>query len=402
MSYLESKIAGRYLFSKKGHHAINMVTAVSAVAIGVVTAAMICVLSVMNGFGVLVAEMFSSLDPELKVVATDGRAFADPWADRSDIAYSRVLEGQALVEYKDHQTPAVMLGVDDRFRRITQIDSIITDGYFSVFDGAFPRTVMGRGLTATLGLNAHFVGGVHLYVPRRVGRVNLLRPDEAFREATCFIAGEFAVNQAKYDDQLMLVSLDLARELLDYDSTQVTALYVAVPSSVSPSRYQQTLQAELGTGYRVLNRYEQQEDFYRILRVEKWLTALLLVFILIIAAFNIVGSLSMLIIDKEQDILVLSNLGLSESRIRWIFLLEGWLVSSIGAGVGLVVGVLICLSQQYFGWLHLGNGTEYVISSYPVQVVVGDILFTLMAVLVLGGIAAWIPSRSITVSRNRS
>lgn len=399
MNYLESKIAGRYLFSKKGHHAIHVVTTVSAVAIGVVTAAMVCVLSVMNGFGVLVTEMFSSFDPELKVVSATGRPFVDPWADRSDIAYSRVVEGQALVEYKDHQTPAVLMGVDAHFPSITEVDSILTDGYYSVYDGAFDRTVMGRGLAATLGMNAHFVGGVHLYAPRRVGQVNLLRPDEAFREGTCFIAGEFAVNQAKYDDQVMLVSLDLARYLFDMDSTTMTALFVAVPQGISSRRYQRALQAELGTDFRVLNRYEQQEDFYRILRIEKWLTALLLIFILIIAAFNIVGSLSMLIIDKQSDIRVLSNLGLSEVRIRRIFWLEGWLVSTMGAVVGLVVGLLICLSQQYFGWLRLGNGMDYVISAYPVQVEAGDVLFTLLTVLILGALAAWIPCRSISVSR---
>lgn len=402
MNYLESKIAGRYLFSKKGHHAINVVTTVSAVAIGVVTAAMVCVLSVMNGFGVLVADMFSSFDPELKVVSASGRPFADPWMDRTDVCYSRVVEGQALVEYKDHQTPAILMGVDEQFRQITEIDSILTDGYYSVYDGAFDRTVVGRGLAATLGMNAHFVGGVHLYAPRRVGQVNLLRPDEAFREGTCFIAGEFAVNQAKYDDQVMLVSISMARSLFDIDSTMVSALFVSVPTGVSVQRYQQDLQTELGTAFRVLNRYEQQEDFYRILRVEKWLTALLLIFILVIAAFNIVGSLSMLIIDKQADIRVLSNLGLSEARIRRVFWLEGWLVSTIGAVIGLLVGLLVCLSQQHFGWLRLGNGMDYVISAYPVWVEWSDVLFTLLMVLVLGALAAWIPCRSIRVIRSES
>lgn len=397
MSYLENKIAIRYLFSGKGHHAIHIVTAISAVAIGVVTAAMICVLSVMNGFGVLVREMFSSFDPELKIVSVSGRMFVNPLADRRDIHYSEVLEGQALVEYKDHQTPVRLMGVDEAFPTISSIDSIITDGYYCVYDGAFDRAVLGRGLTATLGMNAHFVGGMNLYVPRRGAHVNMLRPDEAFRRATCFIAGEFAVNQSRYDDELMLVSLSLARQLFDADSTMVSALYVAVPEGYSVRRYQRLLAEDLGPNYRVLDQYEQQEDFYRILRIEKWLTALLLIFILVIAAFNIVGSLSMLIIDKQSDIRILSNLGLSIARIRQIFLLEGWLVSSLGAVSGLVLGIVVCLLQQHFGFLQLGDGMAYVISAYPVEVQAADVLLTLVMVLLLGGIAAWIPSRQITI-----
>lgn len=397
MSYLESKIAGRYLFSKKGHNAINVVTAVSAVAIGVVTAAMICVLSVMNGFGEKVAEMFSSFDPELKIVSATGRTFANPLADCPEWIYSEVLEGQALVEYKDHQTPARMMGVDSLFRQITAVDSILTDGYYSVWDGAFERAVLGRGLTATLGMNAHFVGGINLYVPKRGERVNLLQPQDAFRRATCFIAGEFAVNQTRYDDELMLVSLPLARRLLGADSSEVSALYVSVPTDMPVRRFQRLLQEKVGPDYRVLNRYEQQADFYRILRVEKWLTTLLLIFILIIAAFNIIGSLSMLIIDKQSDIRILSNLGLDERRLRRIFWLEGWMVSSTGAIFGLLVGLLVCLLQQHFGFFQLGNGAEYVISAYPVAVQVPDVVLTLVAVLTLGAIAAWIPARKISM-----
>lgn len=403
MRFLESKIAWRYLFSHKGHNAINIVTAISAVAVGVVAAAMVCVLSVMNGFGCLVESMFSDFDPELKIVSSASQPFSDPFLSSSgreqfpSLTYSRVLSGQALIEYRDHRLPCMLMGVDTCFQDVSSIDDIICDGSYSVYDGAFDRSVMGRGLAAELGVNAHFVGAIHVYAPRRTAHVNMLRPDDAFHHAITFISGCFAVGQVDYDDRYMLVSLPLAQSLFDYDSTFVSALHVSVPPSYSTRAYQRQLQSFLGDDYRVLNRYEQQADFYRILRVEKWLTAVLLVFILLIASFNIVGSLSMLIIDKEEDIRILSHLGLSPDRICLLFLYEGWIVSSLGAVAGIVVGLALCLSQEWFGWLTLGNGSDYVVSAYPVVVQWGDVCWVAMSVLCVGWVAAWFPSRNIKV-----
>ena len=403
-SLIESHIAWRYLFSKKGHNAINIVSGISAAAVVVVTAAMICVLSVMNGFGSLVEQMFSEFDPPLLVVPEEGQTLRTDTAPvvslyaREDIqAVSMQLEQTALVRYKDHQLPARVLGVDTLFEATANMSNIITDGFFSVWDGAFDRATLGQGLAAQLGMNAHFTGALHLYAPQRTGRINMLRPDKSLQHEHAFIAGTFAVNQIEYDDQLILVSLPLAQRLFEYDEYTATALRIAPKKGQKIDKVQNEIAKVLGPGYKVLNRYEQQADFFRILRIEKWLTILLLVFILLIASFNIIGSLSMLIIDKRKDIRILSDLGADEPTIRRIFLLEGWFISALGTLLGIIIGVLICLGQQHFGWLKLGTGSEYIISVYPVQVQIADILLVAAVVLALGFVAAWYPSRKLKV-----
>ena len=400
----ELHIAWRYLFSKKGHNAINIVSGVSAAAVGVVTAAMVCVLSVMNGFGALVEHMFSEFDPEIRITAAEGKSFQlDTLPVQQALALpfvqatSEVVEEMALVRYKDHQQPARVMGVDSVFQQITHIDTIITDGYFSVFDGAFDRCVMGRGLATQIGVNAHFVGAVHLYAPKRLERVNMLRPDEAFLHEKAFMAGTFAVNQTSYDDQLLLVSLPLARRLFQYDTLTVTALELQLDPKGDFSARQMKAQLRecLGEGYVVADRYEQQSDFFRILKIEKLLTALLLAFILLIACFNVIGSLSMLIIDKQDDICILRHLGATPQIIRRIFLCEGWFIIVLGAVFGLVIGLTICLLQQHLGLLKLGSGTDYVISAYPVLVQAFDVLAVAVIVLGMGFLAAWYATRTL-------
>ena len=405
MANLENHIAWRYLFSKKGHNAINIVSGISAAAVMVVTAAMVCVLSVMNGFGVLVERMFSEFDPALMVVPAEGTTLRTDTAPvvslyaREDIkAVSMQLEQTALIRYKDHQLPARVMGVDSLFEQTAHIDSIITDGFYSVWDGAFERAVLGRGLAAQIGINAHFTGALHLYAPRRTERINLMRPDLSLLHEHAFIAGTFAVNQIDYDDQLMLVSLPLAQRLFEYDEHTASALRIQPGEGVKISNLQSQIAKALGPGYRVLDRYEQQADFFRILKIEKLLTVLLLVFILLIALFNSIGSLSMLIIDKREDIRILSDLGADEPTIRRIFLTEGWLISTLGTIGGLVIGVLLCLGQQYFGWLKLGSGAEYIISAYPVQVQTVDIVLVAVIVLTLGFVAAWYPTRKMKIA----
>ena len=405
-SPIEPYIAWRYLFSKKGHNAINIVTGVSAVAVTVMTAAMICVMSVLNGFGELVEHMFSEFDPVLMVKPTEGQTLRTDTLPvtflygREDIeAVSMQLEQTALVRYKDHQLPARVMGVDSLFRQTAHIDSVINDGFYSVWDGVFDRAVLGRGLAARIGMNAHFTGALHLYAPERVGRLNMLRPDQSLRHEHAFIAGTFAINQLEYDDRLMLVSLPLAQRLFGYDEHTATALRIQPKADGKISNIKSQISNLLGPGYRVLDRYEQQADFFRILRIEKLLTILLLVFILLIASFNIIGSLSMLIIDKREDIRILSHMGADEQTIRKVFLLEGWLISALGTAVGLVIGVGICLGQQHFGWLKLGNGFDYVISAYPVQVQFTDVLLVAVIVLTLGFVAAWWTARKVKVER---
>ena len=309
------------------------------------------------------------------------------------------LEQTALIRYKDHQLPARVMGVDSLFTRTAHMDSIITDGFYSVWDGAFERATLGRGLAAQIGMNAHFTGALHLYAPKRTERVNMLRPDLSLNHEHAFIAGTFAVNQIEYDDQLMLVSLPLAQRLFDYDACTATELRIQPKDKSQIPNLKSQISQTLGSDYKVLDRYEQLSDFFRILRIEKLLTIVLLVFILLIASFNSIGSLSMLIIDKREDIRILSHMGADEPTIRRIFLLEGWLISSLGTLSGLLIGVLLCLGQQHFGWLKLGSGAEYVISAYPVQVQAPDILLVAAIVLVLGFVAAWYPTRKLKIEK---
>lgn len=400
------KIAWRYLFAKKQFNAIHIITAISSVAVGVVTAAMICVLSVMNGFGVMIEELFSQFDPDLRITAKAGKSFIINKETKSQLLsipsinlVSESITETALAYFEEKQMPVQLMGVDSVFGQLTGIENIITDGHYEVFDGAFDRAVLGQGLAWKLGIGVHFIHAIEVYAPKREGKVNMLRPDVNFNSERCFIAGTFAVNQQKYDENLMLVDIDLARRLLDYETTEVTALQVGVAEGYSIRRAKRDIATILGEGYLIQDRYEQQEDFFRILRVEKFLTTLLLVFILLIATFNGIGSLSMLIIDKQQDIRTLSHLGASNDMIREIFMLEGWMVNTLGALGGVIVGLGTCLLQEHLGLLKLGNGTEYVVSAYPVAVQPGDIAFVCIIVLILGVISSWIPARKINIQR---
>lgn len=364
---------------------------------------MICVMSVMNGFGAVIEHMFSEFDPAYRITPAQGKVMhitpRQMQALRAIDGVEQVagsLEEIGLVRYHDHQTPARLMGVDSLWRETCHIDSIITDGQFCVWDGAFERAVLGRGLANTLGMNAGFQEPIRIYIPHRKGSVNMLRPDKSFRTEPVFIAGVFAVNQIQYDDEVMLISLPLAQQLFEYDSTTVSALSVSLTADADAEAVRTAIQSVLGSHYVVANRYEQQADFFRILHIEKLLTMLLMCFILLIASFNIISSLTMLIIDKQQDIRILSSLGASDGQIRRIFLLEGWMISTLGAMIGLVLGVSLCLIQQHFGILKLGSGEDYVLSAYPVVVHTADVLITATVVLLLGWVAAWYPTRKIT------
>lgn len=403
----ELKIAWRYLFAKKQYNAIHIISGISAAAVGVVTAAMVCVLSVMNGFGVMVEQLFSQFDPDIRIEAVSGKSFHDQGErfdalrQLSEVAMvSQSIEETALLQFEDKQMPVRLYGVDSVFPTLTHIENIITEGHYEVYDGAFDRAVLGQGLAWQMGIGARFISPLQLYAPKRNAKVNMLRPDQSFNDEVCFIAGTFTVQQVKYDNEVMLVDIDLTRRLLDYGNDEVSALLVKVAPHTSVKQAKKAIQSLLGEGFAVLDRYEQQADFFRILRVEKLLTTLLLVFILLIASFNIIGSLSMLIIDKQTDIQTLSHLGANKKMIQRIFLFEGWLISALGAMVGLAIGLIVCLAQEHLGILKLGNGTEYVVSAYPVAVQTTDVLIVAAVVLTLGFLAAWIPARKVQEAKS--
>lgn len=394
------KVAFRYIFSKKSHNAINVISGISATGVAIGTMALVVVLSVFNGFEQLIANMFSAFDPDFRITAVEGKSFEidkDPWQTirkMPDVAvFTEVVEENALLRFRDRQMAATVKGVGENYRQLTDIDSIMYDGKFELFDGAFERAVVGIGLAGSLSLGAHFIDPLYIYAPKRTSRINMLRPESGFNQAATFTSGIFAVQQVQYDNQYVLVSLDLARELFEYEAHVVSCIELKINDKADAAKLQKQLQAIVGSDFVVKNRYEQQESFFKIMQVEKWITFLILSFILLIASFNIIGSLSMLIIDKQADIKTLRSLGASTSQIKSIFLLEGWMISALGALFGILLGTVISLVQQHFGVLRMGSG--YVVDAYPVVLVPSDILYVFITVVVMGFLAAYYPVRYI-------
>ncbi len=401
------RIARRYLFSKKSHNAINIISGISAAGVGVGAMALVCVLSVFNGFELLISDMFSSFDPDLKITLTQGKTFDDNSPGLSSVRkmksvafFTDVVEENALLRFRNKQMPATIKGVSDDFEKMTRIDSIMYDGKFVLNDGAFERAVPGVGVASTLGLGAHFIDPLYIYAPKRTSKINLLRPENSFNQLGTFVSGVFSVKQLQYDDHYVLVSINLARNLFEYEKTKVTSIELKLAKGVDHDKVQKQIQSLLGDRYQVKNRYEQQESFFKIMKIEKWFTYLILCFILLIASFNIIGSLSMLIIDKKGDIETLRNLGANNQLIKRIFLFEGWMISVVGAVSGIALGGLLCLLQQYFGILKLGTG--YVVDAYPVKTNVTDLLLVFVTVLVMGFLAAYYPVRYIRKQENLS
>lgn len=395
-------IASRYFFSKKKYHAINIISLVSILSVATITAAAVCVLSVMNGFETVIKNMCCQCDPQLKILPQLGKYLTiQPQQlkrlnELDGIACTcQMIEEEALIRYKDFQTGARLIGVDDYFETMSQIDKLITDGSYSIFDGAFERTVMGRGLAHTVGTNAHFVDGIDIFVPRRTRKINMVNPKESILNATVFIAGTFAVNQAKYDDEIMFISIQLARQLFELDANTVSYLGIKMKNGVSQKQTRKDITAILGNNIIIQNQEEQQQDFYKMVQVEKGMTAIFLALILLIASFNIISSLYMVIIDKHDAIATFYKLGMKRQRIKQIFHYQGWLISLFGGLLGVIIGTILCLCQQQFGWLKIGTGTNYVISTYPVHVLPLDLLLIFTVVALCGWIMTYIPTFKI-------
>lgn len=397
-------VAKRYLFSRKSHNAINVISGISAAGVSIGTAALICVLSVFNGFGTLIQHMFSAFDPDLKISLVEGKTF-DANSSRfqqikkgkSVASYAEVIEETALLSFNDRQMPARIMGVSESFNKVTKIDSIMYDGRFLLFDGAFERTVIGIGVANKLGMNAQMITPLQILAPKRTVRINMVRPENSFNPASAYISGVFVVNQPEYDDEYVLTSLNLARELFEYDQNTVSSLELKIKPGVSVQKTKSEIRQILGDNFKVLDKYEQQEDFFKITKMEKWITYLILCFILLIATFNIIGSLSMLILEKKDDIQILRSLGADEKLIKRIFLFEGWMISLLGASLGIALGIVVILIQQHFGILKLG-GDNYVVDAYPVVLLFSDVLISFVSVLIMGFLAALYPVKYISVS----
>ncbi len=397
-------IACRYLFSKKSHNAINVISALSVCGVALATLALVCTLSVFNGFQDLVATFFTAFDPELKITAVEGKVFdgQDPAVrqlrDWPEVAvFSESVEDNAMVQYQDRQAMVVIKGVEDNFDQLTPIDSILFGrGEPTLHDEVAQYAIPGIQLLATLGTSVRFLDPLEVYAPKRGAKVNLANPAASFTTGSLFSSGlVFAVNQEKYDASYLLTSIGFARRLFQY-TTEVSSIGLRLQPGTDTDALQRRIQQAVGHKYKVENRYEQQADTYRIMEIEKLISYLFLTFILTVACFNVIGSLSMLIIDKRDDVVTLRNLGASDRQITRIFLFEGRMISFFGAAVGIVLGLLLCWLQQTYGLISLGDSGAFVVDAYPVSVHASDVVLVFVTVLVVGFLSVWYPVRYLS------
>lgn len=399
---LALRIAIRYLLAKKSHNAINAITLVASCGVAIITAAMICMLSVYNGFESLVDSLCSNFDPELKIEAKRGKTFVDTDSLRATVTdvdgvavLSAVLEENVLMSYGNRQIPATMKGVDEHFAEVTNIDTIIAAGDYLLKDEVAEYCVLGAGLATQLGAGSSFVRPLTMYCPVRSGKIDLMNPEDAFVEGYVYCSSIFMVSQAEYDDNLCITSLGFARQMTE-DSTAVSAYEIGLKAGADVSAVKKAIGQRLGDDFSIKTRYEQQEESYKIMQIEKWITFLIVIFIMMIASFNVVGALSMLIIDKEKEIDTLANLGADNNLIRKIFAYEGILISEIGAAAGIVLGVVLCLLQEHFGFIGLGGDSgAYIVDSYPVVLHWSDVAWTALCVIVIGVLATIYPLKVI-------
>lgn len=381
---------------------------ISVCGIAIATMAMVCTLSIFNGFTKLVSDSFSIMDPDLQIIPAKGKVFDASSAIFQKIkklpevaVVSETVEDNALVKYGERQDPVLIKGVSDQFKEMVDTKRLVTSGEFSLREGDVDFCVAGIGVAINLGLRTDNITPIEIYSPKRDVKIQLANPANAFTTAYTYPAGVFTLNQAKYDDQIILVSLDLARELFRYNN-EVTSLDIKLKENVSSNDAESKIQKQLGDNFIVKNRFEQQADSFRMVNIEKWVTFLILSFILIIAVFNVVSSLSMLILDKSADIDILRNMGAENNLITRIFKIEGWLISMSGAIAGIVIGLVLCLIQQHFGILKLGQTPgAFIVDSYPVEVIFTDILFVFITVSIIGGLIVLYPVNNLKKRLNQ-
>ena len=385
------KIAWRYLKSKKTHSAVNIISIVAVCGVMVTTAAMVCVLSVFNGFSGLIGDKLSKLDPQLVVNAAAGKtvASADSIArivegiDGVEMAVPTITE-HGLAVFDDFQMPVLIKGVPDDYNRLSGIDDVIIDGQFMLDDGVAHYTVLSVGAALQLRVRPGFVDGIRLFAPKRMGSINLSNPAGAFRSDTVYAAGVYQVEQSEYDRDMIIVPMDVARFLYNY-RTEATGVEISLAAEADEGQVMQAVKSALGDGYTVKNRLMQQDYAFRMVNIEKWVSFLLLGFIMVIATFNVIGTLSLLIIEKDKSIATFRNMGATNKQITRIFIAEGWLISLTGAVAGIVIGLALCLLQQEFGLIELQGATEMlVIKAYPVAVKLLDLAVVFAAVAIVG------------------
>ena len=395
-------IARRYLFSKKSTHAINVISLISVLGVAVATMALVVVLSGFNGFSDLVASFFTNFDPQLKIEATKGKAMP---ADNPLLVKVKHLPGvevatecvqdQALAVYHEKQAMVTVKGVEDNFDSLTHISNILYgDGDFTLHVANLQYGVIGIRLAQDLGTGVTWQDYLQIYAPQREGQYDASNPTNAFVKDSLVSPGAlFQVKQSKYDQGYIITSIDFARRIFNRQG-EVTSLELRMKPGVDIDNAKEEIQAMLGDKYKVLDRYEQQADTFNIMRIEKLFAYVFLTFILMVACFNIIGSLSMLIIDKKNDVITLRNLGATDGQIRRIFLFEGRMISAAGAVIGIVLGLILCWLQQTYGLVQLGDQAgNFVVNAYPISVHPEDILLIFLTVILVGWLSVWYPVR---------
>ncbi len=393
-------IAKRYLISKKKQNIINIISAISVTGIIVGTMALIIVLSVFNGFNSLITTFFSDFDPDLKITPAEGKMF-DPanfnfekLKNNADIIhYSEVIEEVALLKYGSQIYPATIKGVPENYIKYTNIDSLIVAGSYTLKRDGINYAVVGQGVAYNLGVRLSLADHIMIYVPKKGKQVSI-NPAHAINHNYVFPAGIFSVLE-EIDSKYILVSFDYAAELFESEQL-VSSVELGISPSANAKTVQKNIENILGDEFIVKNKYQQHDLIYKTMQSEKWAAYLILVFILIIASFNILGSLSMLIIDKKEDILIFRSMGATTKIIRQIFLFEGWLISILGAVIGSIVGVLVCWLQIKFEIITLPGNGSFVISAYPVEIIFSDIILVLSVVLLIGFVVSWYPVKFIS------
>jgi|UniRef100_UPI004024EADE lipoprotein-releasing system permease protein len=398
-------IARRYLFSKKSTHVINVISSISVIGVAVATMALVIVLSVFNGFHDLVASLFTSFDPQLKVVPVEGKTAPsdDPILTQIrllpevDVA-TETVEDQALAIYDGKQAMVKIKGVDDNFAELSHITDILYgDGSFSLHAANLEYGILGIRLAQTLGIGAQWDGYLKIYAPQKEGQLDLSNPGEGFVADSLNSPGVlFSVRQSKYDKNYIVTSIAFARNLFGQQG-MLSDLEIRLKEGSDLNAVKAEMQKIAGTKYKVLDRFEQQEDTFKIMSIEKLMAYIFLTFILIVACFNIIGSLSMLIIDKKNDVVTLRNLGANDKQITRVFLFEGRMIAVIGAVIGIGLGLLLCLLQQQYGFVRLGESEgSFIVDAYPVSVHYTDVAIIFVTVIAVGWLAVWYPVRALS------
>ena len=395
-------IARRYLFSKKSTHVINLISGISAVGVAVATMALVVTLSVFNGFHDLVATFLTAFDPQIQVVPTKGKTAPadDPVLQKIrtlpevDVATESV-EDQALAVYKGKQAMVTVKGVDDNFDQLTHINDILYgDGEFSLHAANLEYGTVGIRLADQLGMAADWDGYLNIYAPQREGQLDMMNPTEGFVEDSLISPGAvFMVRNARYDASYIVTSIGFARRLFNQQG-MLSQLEIRLKPGSNLDAVKAEMREIAGEKYHVLDRMEQQADTFRIMKIEKFIAYIFLTFILAVACFNIIGSLSMLIIDKKDDVVTLRNMGATDKQITRIFLFEGRMISVIGAVIGILLGLLLCWLQQEYGLVALGQSSgSFVVDAYPVSVHPEDIIVVFLTVVAVGFVSVWYPVR---------